>query len=342
VAVSIAAMLGMAAISIDQGSLLGGRRRIVQAADAAALAAAVSCANKEGQSAADSQAVAYATANEPDAVTVSGFPYYEPSCDAPAGTVTVGLSAEHDQFFAPAVGGSSTATAAFSAKAAWGAIGTGVENVVPFMLNNDHLTGTCDIPDTEPGSVCYFYMDNENVGDSNWAPMNLITDPSHPSWGWDVPPDRVCNTEFIESGTNEPLKSWIREGVPWALWVNHPEPTYVCRVPGQRHDTWPVLLERVGDELLFPVNEPSEQLGQHGEPAPPPNTPYKYSIHGFTILKIIALVRGNEGGRNWLPECPGPVDANAWCLKAEWVGYTTTTGGTGGEDFGVVAVSLDA
>jgi hypothetical protein len=341
VAVMLIVLVGMAALVIDDGWLFISRRRIVQAADAAALAAALSCANKEGVTTASSQALTYGTGNDPDAAMVGGYPQYDPNCDAEGGTVTVRLTAEKEQFFAPALGRSETGTVAFTATASWGAIGSGVGNVVPFMVNNDHLTNTCGIPDAAPGTVCYFYMNNNQVGDSNWAPLNMITDPSHPSWGWDVPPTRSCNVDFVDSA-NEPLKTWIREGVSWNVWVNFPDPTYVCRIPGQRHDLWPIILERMGEELLFPVNNPAGQLDQLGNPAPPPNHPFKYDIQGFTILKVINLVRGNEGGRNWDPNCPGPVDANAWCLKAEWVGYTTEPGGTGGDDFGVVAVSLDA
>jgi Flp pilus assembly protein TadG len=48
VALSLLAMFGMMVLVVDVGSLLYARRALVNAADAAALAAAQSCGQKEG------------------------------------------------------------------------------------------------------------------------------------------------------------------------------------------------------------------------------------------------------------------------------------------------------
>ena len=104
VALCLFAIFGMAILVVDVGGLLLERRAMGNAADAAALAAAQSCARQEGLAEANRQATQYAIANSSGAAVSSGFPRYEPNCEADAGTVTVQVEVDHPLFFAPALG----------------------------------------------------------------------------------------------------------------------------------------------------------------------------------------------------------------------------------------------
>ena len=117
VAILLVVLLGMLSLSVDGGALFLKYRAIRTANDAAALAAALSCAKKEGVTAANAQANLLAADNVFDAAPVNA-PVYDPSCDADAGTVTVHFQGEQQLFFSRVVGVSSpkpvgaTATAA--------------------------------------------------------------------------------------------------------------------------------------------------------------------------------------------------------------------------------------
>ena len=122
----------------------------MNAADAAALAAAQSCGQKEGVGTANAQASQYTVANESGATVASGFPQYFPSCDSPAGLVTVRVTTERPLFFAPVLGFESDTPVATEATASWGGAGIG-EKVAPLMLSADRLhSPDCDIPPADP------------------------------------------------------------------------------------------------------------------------------------------------------------------------------------------------
>jgi hypothetical protein len=340
VAILLVVLLGMAALVIDEGWLLGSRRRIVQGTDASALAAAMSCGLQEGQASADGVAISYAQANEANAQIADGYPFYDPSCDAPGGRVTVEFASEEDQFFSPAVGRPATAPVGWRATAVWGAA-SGASGIMPFMLSAGRLTD-CEIPppdpDYDPGT-CHFAFDNGEIGSAQWGQMNFNE--------WNVAGDAGCSS----AGTSTSI-DWIRNGSPF-LSMNWPAPTYVCRDTGNAVPVWEELgsEEMVGQVRQFPVNDPGDivgdgihgQVDQSGALCPPPCSPHKYDIIGFAELRIISVLRGNKGGAE---ACPGlPSDPNSWCLTAEWVGYSSTIGGEPCPDcpsFGVVAVRLDA
>ena len=338
VAIMLVVLLGMAALVIDEGWLLGSRRRIVQGTDASALAAALSCGLQEGQASADGIAVSYAEANDPDAQITEGYPFYDPSCDSPGGRVTVEVTTEEPQFFAPATGRPATAQVRWRAAAVWGAA-TGATGVMPFMLSAGRLTD-CEIPPPVPpppsGTICHFAFNNGDVGNAQWGQMNFDQ--------WNVAANAGCSS----AGTDTSI-GWINNGSPF-LSMNWPAPTYVCRDTGNAVPVWNALGDLAGQERQFPVNDPGDivgdgihgQVNQNGALCPPPCSPHKYDIIGFAELKILSVLRGNQGGAE---ACPGlPSDPNSWCLTAEWIGYSTTVGGEPCPDcqnFGVVAVRLD-
>ena len=148
VLLSLIALFGMMVLVVDVGSVLFTRRALVNAADAAALAAAQSCGQKEGMGAANAQASQYTVANESGAAVASGFPKYFPSCDNPWGFVRVRVATNRPLYFAPVLGLDSETPVATEAVASWGGAGAG-EKVAPLMLSA-HRLGDCDIPPPDP------------------------------------------------------------------------------------------------------------------------------------------------------------------------------------------------
>lgn len=337
VAIMLVALLGMAALVIDEGWLLGSRRRIVQGTDASALAAAMSCGLQEGQGSADGIAVSYAQANDPDTQIAEGYPFYDPSCDSPGGRVTVEAATEEPQFFAPAAGRPATAQVRWRATAVWGAA-SGFGGVMPFMLSGGRLTD-CEIPppdpDYDPG-ICHFAFNNKDIGNAQWGGINFDQ--------WNVPPTENCNAAGTDSSID-----WIRNGSPF-LDLNYPAPTYACIDTGMVKPVFDELASLAGEIRKFPVNDPTGiageghgQIDKTGNLCPPPCSPDKYDIIGFAELRIVSVLRGNQGGAE---ACPGlPSDSNSWCLTTEWIGYTTVPDSEPCiecPNFGPIAVRLDA
>ena len=46
--------------------------------------------------------------------------------------------------------------------------------------------------------------------------------------------------------------------------MNYPDPTYVCRVSGLSSSNWSALEQRIGDDLIFPVNDCTTQVDSNG------------------------------------------------------------------------------
>ncbi len=342
VAILLVVLLGMLSLSVDGGFLYSKYRGMRNANDAAALAAALSCAKGEHQAAADTQATALATANVSDAVAVTA-PVYDPNCDSPAGKVTVHYKGQQALFFSQVVGVSSPKTVSATATAAWGAAG-GASNVSPLMLSMDRLS-SCNIPfgpGLVPGvSKCAFYWNNSAavLGNASWGLMNLTE--------WNVSPTFNCSNAGQSSYAN-----WLQAGFPGALLLNSPLPTYACRDSGFFGGALDNDIQRAiasNHPYAFPVNDPTKQIDRNGNLCPPPNcTPDKYDIIGFASLQLVDLCVGTGSGtwRSCAPSnatyCVGfAVDPNARCLVSVWEGFSTeglVPGG--GQNFGLVSVSL--
>jgi hypothetical protein len=346
IVLALTVLLGMVSLSIDGGLLFLKRRALVNANDAASLAAALSCAKSEGQGAADSQADLLAVDNVADATRFAA-PAYDPSCDAPSGKVTVNYQADQALFFSQVVGVSSPKVVRSAATATWGGAG-GASNVAPLMLSAGRLVDGCEIPPLDPdaqiGQTCSFWWNNSSnanpidLSSAEWALMNLD------KWGAE---DGI--TRFTGSCSNAGFSSyddWIDDGYPQSLLLDDPPPTYVCRDSGNfggaLNNTIRDAILR-GEPLYFPVNNPDLQVDSNGNYCLPQTscTPDKYAIIGFARLELIALYEGNKPEAQ--ENCPTSwvSDPNARCLVAQWVGYQT--GGLipgGGENFGLVAVTL--
>jgi Flp pilus assembly protein TadG len=342
VAILLVVLLGMLSLSVDGGFLFLKFRAMRNANDAAALAAALSCAKGEGLAAANGQADALAADNVADALRVTD-PVYTPSCAPAAGKVMVHYKGQQSLFFSQVVGVSSPKTVSATATATWGKAG-GASNVSPLMLNMNRLS-SCNIPDG-PGLVpgvtkCTFFWNNGQLGNAAWGLMNLQQ--------WNVQPAANCSNAGQTS-----YASWLQYGFPGALVLNNPPPTYVCRDSGFFGGALDNDIQQAiatGNPYAFPVNDSSKQLDKNGVlcPAPSCTSPDKYDVVGFAWLKLVDLCVGTGGGR-WrcgsllsLPLCQAyQADSNSRCLVTEWEGFTTNgLYGNGGGSFGnLIAVAL--
>ena len=357
ITLSLIALFGMMVLVVDVGSLLFTRRALVNAADAAALAAAQSCGQKEGIGAANAQANQYTVANQSGASVAFGFPHYFPSCDSPAGLVTVRVTTERPLFFAPVLGFDSDAAVVTEATASWGGAGVG-EHIAPLMLSANRLSD-CQIPPEDPDSTeeltCTFWWNDTPPGQVEEGETAL----ANAEWGtlsldlWDVPANDNC------TGGDRPVppnfRDWMLDGYFEPLPINTPNPpghTYVCRGHGDA-----AVLRRIINEVIaidppqflyFPVNQPASQVDNDGSVCSPEMLAagdncgvHKYDIIGFARLQILEIWRGNN---SWT-HCPNipqsERDPNAWCMVTKWKGYTSEgLNPQGGENFGLVPVRL--
>jgi hypothetical protein len=355
VTLSLLALFGMMILVVDVGSLLFTRRAIVNAADAAALAAAQSCGKQQGQSQADLQANFYTVANQSGAVVVTGFPKYFPSCDNPWGYVTVRVTTDRPLYFAPVLGLDPETPVAAEAKASWGGAGAG-EKVAPLMLSANRLSD-CDIPPAE-GDVqpvdCAFWWNNsprskpEDLANAEWGTLDLLK--------WDITTGTHC-----DNSTPPQFQEWMLSGFFEPLPIDSDYyggtagdgRTFVCRGQGNFGNSLNNTVEEAilrGDPLYFPVNDPATQVDPYGDPCPPPPPGVaatcsvdKYNIIGFAKLTVIALYKGNtDEARIWCANVPeASRDSNARCMVAHWEEYTPEgLNPQGGANFGLVPVRL--
>jgi hypothetical protein len=331
VIVSMFVLLGMLVLTLDIGGLLLKHRGMVNSNDAAALAAAGSFARGEAtlgtnEQPAMDQADLLATQNEPDSLREAA-PLDDPDgpassgfkaeggidgsdCDpAKCGTVTVWYEGHTTAFFSQVFGFGHDVAIHAKAQAIWGPAGGGQPN--PIMVRFDWMQNDCDKPvpppDDEINITCRFWLDDSGIGDAQWSFLNLISDPNDAHWGWNVP--RFNSPQTFPGCTNvgnQIVDDWIAQRLPSGqLDLNFPDPTYVCRVTGRSADHFRTFQDQIGTFRIFPVNCPQPvpgtacagthgQVDKDGNLCPPPCTPAKYDIIGFTILRIDNVLHGND------------------------------------------------
>ncbi len=301
IAVSLVALLGMVSLSVDGGALVLKRRGMVNAADAASLAAAQSCANGKGDADAISHADSLATSNISDAVRQSIS--FLPACNSIFGEVAVEYRSLQDLFFSPIIGVDSPKPVDGLATALWGVLGGG--HPAPIEISGFQLRG-CGWPNLPPGTECAFWYNNEAHfnGQASWGFMNL----NH----WGVSPSANCNS----SGGSHDLGDWIVDGYPDVLSVV-PPPTYVCLMPGARAGNWQNDLEgQIGKVKLFPVNDENRQVTSTGsictaaQQAAGTCDVDKYAIVAFANLRLKDVLRGNDPAAIGTPGVSGHCPAH--------------------------------
>ena len=325
VALSLIAIFSMLVLTVDVGGLLLARRAMVNASDAAALAAAQSCASTDDTLDPEAQADTYATDNVAGAVTGTTNITDLVNCDGDGnGHVSVEYLTQQDLFFAGVLGFGETGDVRTAATAAWGAAAGGF--AVPIVLESGYLQGICKIPDgVSIGDTCAMYYNNgdSSLGDANWGFMNLEQ--------WNVDSGENCHN----AGSSD-RGDWILNdyGDPLVLNGSPPgsEPTYVCNDTGHSSRNWKDLADRMDSNpiVLFPVNDCEGQLDKSGSVSPCPSTPDKYDIIGFTRLKLLAIYKGNDPAAIGTPGAGGTCALSKASLNSGQVKPLSDTYGSGG------------
>ena len=293
VTLCLVAIFAMLTLTIDVGGLLYKRRELVNGSDAAALAAAQSCAITTDTDNPEDVADQYAADNV-NGLAASGIASQtniidEQGCDSRStGHVTVQYSMPQRLYFAEVLGFGRTNPVLAQSTAAWGPLAGG--NAVPIVLESGHLQSDCDIPnptfDPNNPPICAFWYNNKDpMGNAAWGFMNLDQ--------WNVPASTNCSN----AGAND-RSDWIVNNYPDPLTLNgNPPgslPTYVCNDTGHSNRDWSDLKREEGQFKLFPVNDCSGQLNTSGTVDPCPATPDKYDIIGFTSLLVLHVYKGDD------------------------------------------------
>jgi hypothetical protein len=307
VTLSLFALFGIIVLVADVGGLLWARRGMVNASDAAALAAAQSCVSVAENE--EALADRYAVFNADGVATAGSNITAEVNCHANLpGYVRVEYTRNYPLFFAGVLGVQNDGRVTTEATAHWGP--TGDVAPIPLVIYVSALQGPCDIPNVEPGATCYVWEANDfGVGGGNFGFLDVEE-------GWDVPKDGRCNNT---GGSNE-LAEWISGGPIDIRGLNYPNATWVCtrEIEGGTNIVWEALEDLVGQTRDFPIVGPSPE---DGEPwfiqTPQP----KYNVIGFAHFEILdvrmasKLDSGEVACSGINANTPQPVDLMA-CVGA--------------------------
>jgi Flp pilus assembly protein TadG len=333
--VAMVFIVALMALVFDGGLLFVQRRHVVNAADAAALAAAQAYAHNDAQCGGN-DGPAQTQADSLAATNYSGVTRIVYQTDCARQTVKVGYQANVGGLF------SSGHFVSTKASAAWGVAG-GAQNVIPLGLSMGRLSN-CNIPNgVTVGAHCYFWWDNGNtssgLSNAEWGLMDLR------SWG---PPYLLPAASCSGYQASQALVTqWMHYGFSGNLVLRNPGPTYVCRSSGSQGNALNNDINNftAGKILAMPVNDPSRQVDSAGTLCPPGGTCSvdKYAIVGFGALEIHHAYSGQSA----LTNCGSPPFAyqnagNLRCLDTIWQGYQEggINPGGGGGNFGLIAITL--
>ena len=282
VVLSLLALFGMMVLVVDVGSLLYARRAMVNGSDAAALAAAQSCAGTADSDSPEAFADMLATANSTAVNAAVTNITDSVNCDSGAiGWVSVEYSKSVELFFAGVLGAEDTNDVTTEATAHWGPAGG--THPIPIVVNEGALQGNCTIPEVAIGTRCYIWEDNDILSGGNFGFLDV-----GPQWNVDAgyPCNNVGGTPTIEdwvSGTT----------VIETLDLNYPFATYVCARDGNRTPVWRALEKLVGRTFDFPINGISPADGATVI-ANPSGTTQKYNIIGFARLLLVDVLEARH------------------------------------------------
>jgi hypothetical protein len=290
VGLTMFALFGMAMLAIDVGGIVVARRQMVRAADAAALAAAQSCATSDADGA-EAKADEFAVANHQSAT--GGIVAVTGACGGSgSGSVTVRYEVPQELFFAPALGFHTETAVPGRATALWAPSNEAFSLPLEITLGSSENGFPC-IDFTDPGGVCSYYFDNSADHDlqdsSNWGWINLGTWPESEEEN----AQRAANPGSVHcpnagSEMKDWLDAWIADdGGDKFKGELYPSGTYVCvNDGGSLAGVYGGLLEQLeGKDVFFPVNDPNQMYRGH---------PGLYSIVGFAPMHIEEVLRGKE------------------------------------------------
>jgi hypothetical protein len=231
-------ILGMLALTVDLGRAVGVKRDMVNAADAAALAAAQQCALGNGSVAAQSAALETAELNGAQTqVSLQFVPAGAcPPGDPPSAGqkfVTVRYGTLVDYFVAPVLGFDNINVTA-SATALWT-----VPGIVPITVNVVPLQD-CNTEDPVPGEPCDITYPKDTLQNPRWGILDLEL------WG-------DASASFCPVPNSE-VVDIIHEGG----WPEPETPAWDCVDNGAQFNSWDEL---AGGTWWFPVIDVEQSVG---------------------------------------------------------------------------------
>lgn len=288
VALCLIAVFAMVVLTIDVGGLLFERRAMVNASDAAALAAAQSCANTADATDPEGQADQYATENVTD-VPAAGIDNITEmvGCDTSSGHVTVRYSEQHDLFFAAVLPGQDDqGTISTTATAEW--VPGGSTNPVPFVIAAGAFqSGNCEVPNVPVDTVCHFWEDNGGGGAGGFGGSSFGYIDVNPD-SWNVTNPNSCPNDSNKNSLRDYAELGGYDGRNGPLLpLNYPDATWACGANGLSTPTFTALAENKGEILAFPVVGP-EVVTQGSFVA-------AWNVIGFVKMELVDVIRAKDG-----------------------------------------------
>src|SRR5207249_2311931 len=106
-------------------------------------------------------------------------------CHSGSGYLTVQYSQAQDVPFGGAIGLSNTLNVGAQSTAGWGPLMGAGGQLLPIMVQQNHLQGNCHVPDAPTGTTCALWYNNNDLGNADSGFMNLN--------GWNVLGDYNCS-----------------------------------------------------------------------------------------------------------------------------------------------------
>lgn len=298
VALSLIALLGVLVLVVDVGGLLYRRRQMVSAADAAALAAAQSCAlGRATAGVPGTQADTFAQDNVGSVTITGGIVAAEssPGCETAAeGHVTVSYTSVLDLGFA-GIFGANSANVVGKATAEWGNAGSGWP--VPFIVTLSNSGNVfCKTSDGQPvdisentplGTTCAVWFDNSSsggyfsgFGQSVFGSLNLNK--------WNVLDTYNCGSKDLDDAKQYAYVGGY-DGTTPLLPLNYPAPTWVCNGDGESDSLYSSLENSVDKILVFPITDKTLILDNAGKID-------KFNVVGYAALYLVDVLGANDTG----------------------------------------------
>ena len=335
-AITLLVLIGMLVLTFDMGSIVSVRRDMVNASDAAVLAAARACALGDGYGAAQTAAGELIDENTANLSPTTMTAFDAPECEALNSNlkyVAASAQTDVDYYFAPILGFESGPVNS-TATAAWGPA-IGVANPVPLRLLNGAVNACIQgQPIGYSGPECAFGFDNTDQNSQSASQWGVLDFPE----GWPTAPPNPMACSSQPGGANqviEYLSGAVADFNPvlWAL----PDPVYVCAEGGLSATVvnWIIdwLNANVGTALIFPVMaDPAvfpPVLSSGGE---------AYPIIGFVSLSVMGAWRGQQAKQH----CDFQTqNASLFCVQLRYDGVDVVEGIPGsGTYYNIQAIRL--